>query len=58
MNIEPVYRAIAREDGGDWSVGELMGYRIVSRTTGAVLGFGETREEAIAEAHLKIFPIV
>jgi len=57
MIIEPVYRALVSEDEGEWGEGELMGYRVVSKLTGAVLGFGETRDEALAEAHWKMFPV-
>lgn len=57
MIIEPVYRALVGEDEGDWGDGELLGYRVVSKATGAVLGFGETRDEALAKAHRRIFPV-
>lgn len=55
MLIEPVYRALVGEDESDWSEGELLGYRVVSKSTGAVLGFGETRDEALGQAHKRIF---
>lgn len=58
MIIEPVYRALVGEDEDVWGGGELLGYRVVSNSTGAVLGFGETRDEALSEAHRKIFPLV
>ena len=49
MIIEPVF--------SEWGDGESIGYRVVSKVTGAVLGFGETRSEALAKAHSKMFAI-
>lgn len=49
MIIEPVF--------SEWGDGERIGYRVVSRATGTVLGFGETRSEALSKAHSKMFAI-
>jgi hypothetical protein len=56
MIIEPVYRAPIGDDG-DWGEGELLGYRVISKTTGAVLGFGETRSDAFAQAYQRMFAL-
>lgn len=49
MIIEPVF--------SEWGDGERIGYRVISKVTGATLGFGESRSEALSKAQSKIFAI-
>ena len=56
MVIEPIFASL-RADEIDWDEnGELLGYRAVSKSTGKVLGLGETRDEAITNACRAHFP--
>lgn len=58
MTIEPVFgHGAVWGDEDDMGDGTLIGYRVVSKTTGAVLGFGETRDEALTNARRKMFPV-
>lgn len=53
--IEPIYDEYWDEGSGEFaSTDTLIGYRVVSET-GAVLGEGESRDEALANSHAALF---
>lgn len=52
--IEPVYQQYWDDVSEEMvETGELVGYRVVG-DTGTVLGIGETREEALANARERV----
>lgn len=55
MKIEPVFYAYWSDEADEMiETSDLIGYRVVSNT-GAILGFGETRSEAVSLAQEALY---